>query len=104
MAFRRFELSDDKSNKFWEIAAEGSSLTVRFGRIGTTGQVKTKDHGSTAAATAEVEKLVREKTKKGYVEVGASTLTAPGRDAKPETDSASEAVAAALGALEHIKE
>ena len=31
---RRFELASGSAAKFWEIAAEGTSTTVRFGRIG----------------------------------------------------------------------
>ena len=64
----RFELSEGTSNKFWEIAVEGSSTTVRFGRLGTDGQVQTKDHGAPDKARAAAEKLVAEKTKKGYLE------------------------------------
>ena len=60
MPIRRFELSDGNSNEFWEVSADGSAVNVRFGRIGTAGQLKTKDHGSPSAATAEVENFVRE--------------------------------------------
>ncbi len=69
---RRFELSDGTSEKFWEVGVEGSSFTVRFGRIGTNGQTQTKTFPSDAKALAEADKLVGEKTKKGYVEVGSS--------------------------------
>src|SRR5689334_18671037 len=65
---RRFELSDGKSNKFWQASTAGSSMTVTFGKIGTNGQSQTKDFASATAATAEMEKLIREKTKKGYTE------------------------------------
>jgi len=66
---RRFEFSEGSSNKFWEIRVEGSSHTVRFGKIGTDGQTKTKDFGSAAAAKVDADKLIAEKTKKGYEEV-----------------------------------
>ena len=39
---RRFELVEGTASKFWEIAVEGVSTTVRYGRIGTTGQTQTK--------------------------------------------------------------
>lgn len=65
---RYFELVDGKSSKFWEIKLDGSSVTTRYGRIGASGQSTTKDHGSAAAAQAEHDKLVIEKTKKGYAE------------------------------------
>jgi predicted DNA-binding WGR domain protein len=76
MAFRRFEFigaDEDRgtssSAKFWEVSVAGSDLTVRFGRIGTDGQTKVKSLGSADAATKEAEKLIAEKTRKGYVEV-----------------------------------
>ena len=65
---RYFEFTDDKSNKFWEISLEGTSVTVRFGRIGTNGQTQTKTFPDAAAAQQHHDKLVEEKTGKGYVE------------------------------------
>jgi predicted DNA-binding WGR domain protein len=72
---RRFELVDDKSRKFWEIWTAGAEVHTAYGRIGTAGQSTVKDEGSDAAAAKLAEKLVREKTKKGYVEVGAAPAT-----------------------------
>jgi predicted DNA-binding WGR domain protein len=46
----------------------GAALTVRFGRIGSNGQIQTKTFPSAAKAAAERDKLIREKAKKGYVE------------------------------------
>ncbi|MBD8524690.1 DUF4132 domain-containing protein [Pseudomarimonas arenosa] len=66
---RRFELVEGTSSKFWEISLEGSSYTVRYGRIGTNGQTLTKTAASDAKAEAEVTKLIKEKTGKGYTEV-----------------------------------
>lgn len=36
--FRRFEFVDEKSSKFWEIRVVGTTVDVRYGKIGTTGQ------------------------------------------------------------------
>lgn len=63
---RRFELIGGGSSKFWEIALSGSHVTVRFGKIGTNGQTSVKDLGSPEKAKKEHDKLVAEKTKKGY--------------------------------------
>ncbi|HWO18570.1 MAG TPA: WGR domain-containing protein [Kofleriaceae bacterium] len=63
---QRYELADGTSNKFWEIGLDGKTVTVRFGRIGTTGQTQVKTHASPEAARKERDKLVAEKTKKGY--------------------------------------
>ena len=69
--FRRFTCTEDGANKFWEVAAEGTELTVRFGRIGTRGQMKQKTFASAVESTREKEKLIREKVGKGYVEQSA---------------------------------
>lgn len=65
-AARRFELVGGGSSKFWEITLAGDSLTTRFGRIGTDGQTSTKSFGSAESCKKEHDKLVAEKTKKGY--------------------------------------
>lgn len=71
---RRFEFSEGGSKKFWEITVEGATFTVRFGRIGTDGQGKTTTCASPDEAVAESAKLIREKMKKGYQEIGAATV------------------------------
>ena len=68
---RRFEMVEGTSSKFWEIALEGASFTVRFGRIGTDGQTQNKSFQSPTLAQTEHDKLVAEKVKKGYREVSA---------------------------------
>ena len=65
---RRFELVEGSSSKFWEISLDGSSFTTRFGRIGASGQSSTKSFDSADKARKEYDKLVAEKTRKGYTE------------------------------------
>jgi len=67
-AKRYFEFSDDKSSKFWEIAVSGTSVTVRFGRIGASGQTQTKSFTDEAAAQAHAARLIGDKMEKGYEE------------------------------------
>ena len=67
-AVRHFEFVDGTSSKFWEISVAGSEVTVRYGRIGTACTSKVKAHGDAQAARREAEKLIKEKTDKGYVE------------------------------------
>lgn len=67
-SMRHFEFVGGSSNKFWEITVDGNSFTVRFGRIGTTGQSQTKTFADEAKAKREAENLVTEKLKKGYKE------------------------------------
>jgi predicted DNA-binding WGR domain protein len=64
--FRRLELVEGPSAKFWEIAQDGTSVVVRFGRIGTHGQSQTKVFDTPERAAREVEKLTTEKIRKGY--------------------------------------
>lgn len=65
---RRFVYTDGSSNKFWEISVSRNKLTVRFGRIGSRGQEKTRTFGSPAHAITEQDKLIAEKCNKGYRE------------------------------------
>lgn len=61
-----FELIDGKSAKFWEVSLDDCTVTVRYGRTGTNGQTRTKEFPDASAAQVHVEKLIHEKTGKGY--------------------------------------
>jgi predicted DNA-binding WGR domain protein len=76
---RRFEFVGGTSSKFWEIGQTGSQVTVRFGRIGTNGQTQVKDLDSWDAAAERVRKLIGEKLREGYQEVGTSPTPELGR-------------------------
>ncbi len=78
MARTRLTCTEGGSSKFWEGQAEGASLTVRFGKIGTDGQTKPKTFASAAAAEKELQKLIKEKLGKGYVEAPQTPLCDPG--------------------------
>lgn len=65
---RHFELVEGTSSKFWEVWTEGTTLKTRYGRIGSQGTTTLKQLADEAAAQAAAEKLIREKTGKGYVE------------------------------------
>lgn len=66
---RRFEFNDGKSSKFWEIEIAGAQFAVHYGKIGTTGQAQTKEFADAAAAAKAADRLIAEKTGKGYQEV-----------------------------------
>ena len=72
MTKRYFELSDGSSNKFWEIWIDGAEVFTRYGKIGASGATTVKDEGSDAKAQKLYDKLVNEKTRKGYVEKGSA--------------------------------
>jgi predicted DNA-binding WGR domain protein len=72
---RRFEFVGEdpqrrvSSSKFWEVTVTGTTVTVHFGKIGAEhGQTSEKEFATAADAQAHADKLVGEKTKKGYVE------------------------------------
>src|SRR5262245_11725746 len=75
--WREFHFTEGSSNKFWRIQIENDSFTVRYGRIGTQGQEQTKSYDDAAEAEKEYNKLVAEKLKKGYVEIGGAQAPAP---------------------------
>jgi len=94
---QRFELVEGSSSKFWEISREGAVYTVRFGRIGTNGQTQSKTAASEAKAQSEVDKLIREKTGKGYREVGVAAGASLASVAPKAPRSAPAVAAAASG-------
>jgi len=69
-AVRHFEFVEGKSSKFWEISVDGCEVTVRYGRIGAAGASKVKTFADAEAAQRDADKLIAEKTGKGYVETG----------------------------------
>jgi predicted DNA-binding WGR domain protein len=64
------EFEEGNSSKFWRARVEGKTLYVNYGKIGSNGQTQVKDFPTSAAATNEYEKLVREKRKKSYNDAG----------------------------------
>ncbi|MFI9628507.1 DUF4132 domain-containing protein [Streptomyces sp. NPDC052042] len=73
---RRWEYVEGTASKFWETGAEGSVVTVRHGRRGSTGRTQTKEYASAEAAAEQMRSSIAEKEKKGYREVGTSQVPA----------------------------
>ncbi len=83
----RYEFKEGTSNKFWEITLDGTSFTTKYGKIGTDGQETIKEWDDEDKAKKEYDKLIAEKTKKGYKLVSggggsASAAAAPAKAAK----------------------
>src|SRR5213075_6071 len=72
---RELVYMDAKSSKFWSIELRGNSHTVTFGRIGTDGQTLTKSFPDEEAARMDLERLVKEKRGKGYVDAACSGVS-----------------------------
>jgi predicted DNA-binding WGR domain protein len=83
---RQFTFAEGTSNKFWNITLDGTTHTVQYGRVGTTGQAQAKTFDTETEAKASYTKLIAEKVKKGYVESGegATTVAATTTTATPK--------------------
>jgi predicted DNA-binding WGR domain protein len=91
---RRFEFTDEKSNKFWEVSVTAATVTVRYGRIGSEGQSQVKTHPSSADAEAAAEKQIQQKTKSGYREVGSGEGAGQSEKPIPKRATAKKAATA----------
>ena len=58
--------SDGGSHKFYEVTINDTQVTIRYGRIGDSGQTQTKSYPTPDKAKAEATKKINEKLKKGY--------------------------------------
>lgn len=81
---RELVYMDAHSSKFWNIELKGTAYTVTFGRIGTTGQSSTRTYPSEEAARKEMDKLIREKLGKGYVDAAGSGADATSAATDPD--------------------
>jgi predicted DNA-binding WGR domain protein len=66
-ATRYLEYVHGASSKFWEITVSGNTYTVRFGRIGTSGQQRTKSFPDHATARHQAGLVLARKLGKGYL-------------------------------------
>ena len=59
------ELSEasGSSHKFYEVTVQDKQLTIRYGRIGDSGQTQTKAYPTSDKAKAEASKKIKEKLK-----------------------------------------
>lgn len=94
----RYEFKEGSSSKFWQIELDGSVFTTTHGRIGTNGSVLKKSWPDEETAQKEYDKLIAQKTKKGYqlVSGGSATKKAPATNgaAKASGKAASKAAPA----------
>lgn len=65
---RYYEFIEGNSAKFWEITVQENTCNVRYGKLNTNGQSQTKTFADHATALKHAEKLIGEKTGKGYRE------------------------------------
>jgi predicted DNA-binding WGR domain protein len=65
---RYFEFVGGSSAKFYEVTVRSNTVTTRFGRIGTEGQVQSKVFADIETAMRHAEKVIAAKLAKGYRE------------------------------------
>ncbi len=65
---RRFEFVSGSSAKFYEVDVSGNRVELRFGRIGAAGQSQVKTCNDHAAAQGFANRVIKQKTGKGYSE------------------------------------
>lgn len=66
MAVRRFEYKSRRTHVFWEIEVVGNACTVCYGKIGSDGRTRIQAFATAEQATAEADRQVRAKIRKGY--------------------------------------
>lgn len=96
---RRFFFDDGQLRKYWYIHLKGKSHTTHYARFGGRPGETTKTFDSVEQAVRSAEKLVRQKLKKGYLEIvpEALSISRPA-DLKPATESAVRKLEQKLGA------
>jgi predicted DNA-binding WGR domain protein len=70
---RRFEYIHGNQAKFWEVSRHNATLTMASGRIGGGSKTRTKQLSDYMAAEQEFDRLIRDKLRRGYVEVQQAT-------------------------------
>jgi len=63
------EADSTSGGKFWEGQRKGSELHIRYGKVGADGASQTKGFDSAEKAQKALDKLIREKSNKGYSSV-----------------------------------
>ncbi|MFX1369487.1 MAG: WGR domain-containing protein [Promethearchaeota archaeon] len=58
--------SNSKEGKFWEAEATGKFVTIRFGKIGTSGHRATREFGSVEEAERFMAERLLNQIEKGY--------------------------------------
>jgi predicted DNA-binding WGR domain protein len=66
LTFHRLVNTEGENSRFWEAALDGCKLIVRYGRVGTKGQVHVKTFAKETTAQLEKDKMIKEKANKGY--------------------------------------
>ena len=66
---RKFINQKELFDKFWDIEYFGKTQKITFGKIGTKGREAVKEFDNEQECIRESEKIIAQKTKKGYIEI-----------------------------------
>jgi superfamily I DNA and/or RNA helicase/predicted DNA-binding WGR domain protein len=67
-------LQSSDAEKFWQIAQDNMQLQIRFGRVGTKGQIQVRSFNSEGEASVIKEQLINEHLAIGYTLVASDNL------------------------------
>ena len=84
MPKKKFELVQGNANKFWNIEQKGNTQTVTYGRVGSVGRTVEKLFNNANDARESFSKMIEQKTKKGYREVGSVRKKAKSKKTEPK--------------------
>jgi predicted DNA-binding WGR domain protein len=56
----------EMDSKFWEVTIDDCTVTTRWGKQGSNGQTKVEDFSDSTKAQKAADKLIKQKTGKGY--------------------------------------
>ncbi len=89
--------SDAHSHKFYQVSVSGVDVMIRYGRIGSKGQLHQSTEITTEAALTIAMQKINEKLKKGYLRspLPESTLRSPPDESSPSTPPAQAPAASA---------
>jgi len=62
----RYEFKDEHEHKFWEGEIEGKAVTLRFGKVGTSGLRASREFASSDSAKEFLDEKLQMKIKDGY--------------------------------------
>ena len=88
MPVRRFESRRASTMKFFEVSIEGRTLRVVSGAVGAPGPAILVDYPNIEAASADLERQVKERLSWGYEEVGVATPGEVSVSSAPRVESA----------------
>ena len=80
----------EMDQKFWEAKLNENIVQVRFGKIGSNGRLNTKTYETYSIACDKLQKIIKQKLKKGYQEVKQKPTVKEDSDSSDSSDSDSD--------------